>query len=142
MTTIVAYEWRYLRAAAVVVAGLLMLELAGWLVYREVHVETPPLELTTRCLTREKLLDVSPIRDDPIAASANHGALATRVEGNGVHVAIAGSVSEAERLVENYRSIAGELLTGRLERRGKVVYLWEGGATQTARQTMYDCFYD
>ena len=37
--------------------------------------------------------------------------------------------------------VAGEL-TGKLERRGKVVYVWEGVASPTQRQTMYDCHYD
>jgi hypothetical protein len=35
-----------------------------------------------------------------------------------------------------------EALAGRLERRGKVVYVWEGVSTPTQRQTMYDCHYD
>jgi hypothetical protein len=120
---------------------LLILEVSGWLVYRAVHEETPPLELTVRCLTREKLLDVRPATDDPIAESASRGAIATRVEGLGVHVAIARSESEAERLAGYYESVASEL-EGRLEQRGKVVYLWEGVASPTQRQTMYDCFYE
>jgi hypothetical protein len=78
---------------------------------------------------------------DPIAASARGGWVATRVEGNGVHAAIAHSTSEAERLADLYKSVGGQL-TGRLERRGKVVYVWEGVASPTQRQTMYDCHYD
>lgn len=140
MSAVSDWEWRYLRGAFVVLAGLLFFEIAGWLVYRAVHEETPPLELTVRCLTREKLLEVGPATD-PIAASARGGWVATRVEGNGVHVAIAQSGSEAERLAGYYRDVAGDL-AGRLERRGKVVYLWEGVATPTQRQTMYDCFYE
>jgi hypothetical protein len=141
MNAVAAREWPYLRGASAFVAVVLAVELVGWLVYREVHATTPPLERTTRCLTREKLLAVGPPRGDPIAASASRGALATRVEGNGVHVAFAGSEAEAERLVASYHAIAGSL-RGRLERRGTVVYLWEGPATPTARQTMYDCFYE
>ncbi len=135
------WEWRYLRGAFLAVAVLLLLEIAGWLVYRVVHEETPPIELTVRCLTREKRLEIRPATDDPIAASARGGWVATRVEGNGVHVAIARSGSEAERLLGYYKDVAGDL-AGRLERRGKVVYLWEGVATPTQRQTMYDCFYE
>jgi hypothetical protein len=135
------WEWRYLRWALVAIAALLAFEVTGWLVYRAVHEETPPLELTVRCLTREKMLEVQAVTDDPIAQSASRGALATRVEGNGVHVSIAGSNSEAERLGGYYTDVAGDL-AGKLEQRGKVVYLWEGVATPTQRQTMYDCFYE
>jgi hypothetical protein len=140
MSAVADWEWRYLRGALVAVAALVTLQIGGWLVYRVVHEETPPLSETIRCLTREKLLELTPATD-PIAASARDGWVATRVEGNGVHVAIARSTSEAERLVDLYRSVAGEL-EGRLERRGKVVYLWEGVSSPTQRQTMYDCHYD
>jgi len=140
MTAVADWEWRYLRGALVALAALVAVQIAGWLVYRVVHEETPPLQETIRCLTREKLLVLDPATD-PIAASARNGWVATRVEGNGVHVAIARSTSEAERLVDLYRSVAGEL-AGRLERRGKVVYLWEGVSSPTQRQTMYDCHYD
>ncbi len=141
MSAVADWEWRYLRVAFLAVAALLLLEIAGWLVYRVVHEETPPIELTVRCLTREKRLKIGPATDDPIAASARGGWVATRVEGNGVHVAIARSGSEAERLLGYYQDVAGDL-AGRLERRGKVVYVWEGVATPTQRQTMYDCFYE
>jgi hypothetical protein len=140
MTAVADWEWRYLRGALVALAAIVAVQIAGSLVYRVVHEETPPLSETVRCLTREKLLELTPATD-PIAASARGGWVATRVEGNGVHVAIARSTSEAERLVDLYRSVAGEL-TGRLERRGKVVYIWEGVASPTQRQTMYDCHYD
>ena len=55
--------------------------------------------------------------------------------------AIARSDSEASRIAESYRLVGGAL-TGRLEQRGKIVYLWDAAASPTARQTMYDCFYD
>jgi hypothetical protein len=134
------WEWPYLRGALIALGALLVLQVAGWLVYRVVHEETPPLQETIRCLTREKLLELT-AETDPIAATAERGWVATRVEGNGVHVAIAGSTDEAERIVDLYRSVAGEL-EGRLERRGEVVYLWEAVSTPTQRQTMYDCHYD
>ena len=140
MSAVADWEWRYLRWALVAVAAIVALQIGGSLVYGVVHEETPPLAETIRCLTREKLLELT-TATDPIAASAGRGWVATRVEGNGVHAAIARSTSEAERLVDLYRSVAGELV-GRLERRGKVVYLWEGVSTPTQRQTMYDCHYD
>ena len=134
-------EWPYLRGALVALLAIVAVELGGWLVYRSVHHGTPPYVLTVRCLTREKHLEVRSASDDPSAKSARGGALATRVEGNGVHVAIARSESEASRIAESYRLVGGAL-TGRLEQRGKIVYLWDAAASPTARQTMYDCFYD
>jgi hypothetical protein len=141
VSAVLGWEWRYLRAGLLAVAVLVVLEVGGWIVYGAVHEETTALEHTTRCLTREKLLELAPAVGDPIAATAAGGWLATRVEGNGVHVAIAGSQSQAERIVELYETVSGDL-RGKLERRGKVVYLWEGVATPTQRQTMYDCHYD
>jgi hypothetical protein len=141
MSATTGWEWRYLRGALVGVAVFLCVEIVGWQVYEAVHEETAPFDETVRCLTREKLLVLDESAADPIAASAGGGWLATRVEGNGVHVAIARSGSEAERLVELYGTVAGDL-EGRIERRGRVVYLWEGVSTPTQRQTMYDCHYD
>ena len=60
-------EWRYLRAACVVVAVLVAAELTGWVVYRSVHDDPTALELTEKCLRREKLLPIEPIVGDPVA---------------------------------------------------------------------------
>jgi hypothetical protein len=135
------WEWRYLRGALVGLAAFLLLEIVGWQVYLAVHDETPPLEETVRCLTREKLLELEPASRDPIAATARRGWIATRVEGNGVHLAIAGSESEAREIVLLYRRVSSKLAR-RLERRSRVVYLWEGDSTSTQRQTLYDCHYE
>ena len=90
------------RLACGVVAVLVVAQLAGWLVYRSVHEEPSALELTERCLRREKLLPVESISYDPIAARARGGALGTEVEGNGVRVAIAESDDEARELADAY----------------------------------------
>jgi hypothetical protein len=137
-------EWRYLRVAFVVVLAFVVAQLVGWLVYRSVHHGPTALSLTDRCLRREKLLSVGPVLDDPVARSARGGALATRVEGNGVHVAIATSDAEAAALVATYLEKTGRNVETRLERRGRVVYLWEQALapTPTQRQTMYDCWYE
>ena len=137
-------EWRYLRVAFVVVLAFVVAQVAGWLVYRSAHHGPTALSLTDRCLRREKLLSVGPVRDDPVARSAPGGALATRVEGNGVHVAIATSDAEAAALVATYLENTGRNVETRLERRGRVVYLWEQAVapTPTQRQTMYDCWYE
>ena len=136
-------EWRYLRAGFVIVLALVVAQVGGWLVYRAVHDEPSALELTEKCLRREKLLPVEPVRGDPIAARARGGALATRVEGNGVYVVIAKSEDEAIELANAYLATAGRKIEIRLERRGKVVYVWElvRVPSPTQRQTMYDCRY-
>ena len=95
---------------------------------------------TERCLTHEKLLAVTPADRDAIAATAHDGALAMRIEGNGVHILIGRSAKEAERLAAAYRRVSGPL-TGRLEVRGVNVHVWEGVATPDQRQVLYDCKY-
>lgn len=135
-----AFEWPSLRIGLVAAAAAALLFLVVGGAAALLSDEPPVLDLVERCLRQEKLLDVRRATDDPIAATASRGALATRVEGNGVHVSIAGSGGEAARLADRYRSVAGPLV-GRLELRGSFVYVWEGLATPTQRQTMYDCVY-
>jgi hypothetical protein len=139
-----AEDWGYLRVGFAVVLVLVVVELAGWLVYRSVHHGPTALALTEKCLRREKLLQIEPLRDDPVAGTARGGALATRVEGDGVHVAIARSDAEAAKLVAAYLDTTGRNVEIRLDRRGHVVYLWEQAVppTPTQRQTMYDCWYE
>ena len=137
-------EWRYLRAACVVVVVLVAAELTGWVVYRSVHDDPTPLELTEKCLRREKLLPIEPIIGDPVALTASGGALATRVLGNGVHVVIAKSDEEAARLVATYLNTTGRNIKIRLDERGRVIYVWEAvrAPHSIERQTMYDCWYE
>jgi hypothetical protein len=137
-------EWRYLRVACALVALVVAAELVGWLVYRSRPHGPSALEQTERCLRQEKLLPIEPIGDDPIASEARGGGLATRVEGNGVHVAIATSDAEAAQLADAYLRTAGRRISLRLEVRGRVVYVWEQPRepSPTQRQTMYDCWYE
>lgn len=137
-------EWRYLRAACVIVGVIVLVELGGWLVYRSVHHGPTALELTEKCLRREKLLTIESLDGDTIAESARGGALATRVEGNGVHLAIATSDSEAAELAKEYLRTAGRQIDLRLDVHGRVLYVWEAPQRPTAsqRQTMYDCWYE
>ena len=140
---ILAEEWRYLRAACVLVGIVVIAQLAGWIVSRSMHHDPTALELTEKCLRREKLLPMEPIGSDAVASSARGGALATRVAGNGVHVAIAKSDGEAARLGRAYLETSGRKIEQRLEVRGRVVYVWEQARlpSPTQRQTMYDCWY-
>ena len=105
--------------------------------------EPSALELTEKCLRREKLLAVETIGTHPIASTAGGGALATRVEGNGVQVVIAKSDEEAAELETAYLQ-TGRKIELRLDRRGRVLYVWELPRlpSPTQRQTMYDCWYE
>ncbi len=134
-------EWRYLRAAFAVVGCLALAETAGWLVYRAVHEGPTALELTERCLRREKLLETT-LAADPIAATAGGGALLTRVGGDAVQVVIAASDEEAAALEAAYRR-TGRRIDLRLDVRDRVLYVWEPvrRPSPTQRQTLYDCWY-
>lgn len=127
-----------------IVGVIVLVELGGWLVYRSVHHGPTALELTEKCLRREKLLTIESLDGDTIAESARGGALATRVEGNGVHLAIATSDSEAAELAKEYLRTAGRQIDLRLDVHGRVLYVWEAPQRPTAsqRQTMYDCWYE
>jgi hypothetical protein len=137
-----AEEWRYLRAACAVVAVLVVAQLLGWAVYRSVHHGPTALELTEKCLRREKLLPIESLTGDPIARTASGGTLATRVGENGVQVVIATSDDEAARLEDAYLE-TGRKIRLRLDVRGRVLYVWELPRlpSPTERQTMYDCWY-
>jgi len=131
-------DWPYVRGGLVAVALLVTAALVAWGIQAAVW-EDPGFEKTLRCLVNEKGATVSTPRD-PIAGSAELGALATVVETNGVTVSVAASETSAERVAAAYRSIGGDL-GERLEVRGRTVYLWERPPSPTQRQTVYDCVY-
>ena len=133
-------EWPSIRLGLGGAAALAVLVVVAWGIESATTDEPSRLAQTERCLTHEKLLPVGPAERDPIAATASGGALATRIDGNGVHVVVGGSAREAERLAAAYRRVSGPL-TGRLEVRGVNVYVWEGVATPNQRQVLYDCKY-
>ena len=91
------------------------------------------------CLRQNGLSPLVPARD-PLARSAGKGSFQVVAEGNGVAVAPASSDAQAKRIERYYHDVAGEL-KGRLERRNLTVYLWQGIATPTQRQRLYDCHY-
>jgi hypothetical protein len=131
-------EWPYLRAGLAAVALLVVAALVGWGIQEAVY-EDRAFERTRQCLESEKLANVQETRD-PIARSAELGALRTVIETNGVTVSVAGSRAGAERLAGAYRSVAGDL-GERLELRGRTVYLWDREPSPTQRQTLFDCTY-
>jgi hypothetical protein len=121
---------------ALLVAGTL----AGWGLYSWLHHGTPRIELTIRCLTRERGLTIVSGEHDSLAESASGGWIATTVEGSRVHISLTGSEKEAARIAAGYRTVS-DIVPGQLEQRGNHVYLWDGPASPTQRQTLYDCEY-
>ncbi len=119
---------------------VVLADLVAWKVWDETRDKPTRLELTLRCLNVEKgLTTVAPARD-PLARSAGDGSLETTIEGNDVTVALAGSDEQALKLVRDYNAVASAL-EGRLERRGRIVYLWRFVSSPTQRQVIYDCRY-
>ena len=131
-------EWASLRVGFLAVGALVVAALVSWGIQTAIW-EDPAFEETRRCLVSEKGIAVEPTRD-PIARSAELGALRTAIETNGVTISIASSEEAAERILAAYRSVAGDLGT-RLELRGRTVYLWDGEPSPSQRQTLFDCTY-
>lgn len=137
---VVTHEWRYLRLAMVALAVVLLLDVAAWGV-RELTIDRPTrLELSLRCLKIEKGVATVVPAGDPLADSAGDGSLKTTIEGNDVTVALASTDEQAIKIERDYRAVASGL-QGRLERRGRTVYLWRNVSSPTQRQAMYDCQY-
>jgi hypothetical protein len=132
-------EWPYLRAGFIAVSTLVAAALIGWAI-DSVLWEDRALEKVSACLVNEKGLPLDTPRD-AIAQSAELGALRTVIETNGVTISVASNRESAERIVAAYSRIADDLEEGRLERRGRLVYLWDRPASPTQRQTLFDCEY-
>jgi len=122
-------------AVAVVVVGAQAVVGAAWSLS---HDDPTELELTARCLEREKGLTLEETTDDPVAASAHGGTLRTIVEGNLVTLSVATSQAEAERLRAAYASSNPGV---RLDVRGRYVALWLRDPSRSQRQATYDCAY-
>jgi hypothetical protein len=129
------------RAARIGVACALALILAQLVVasaWSLGHDDPTELDLTRRCLEREKGLAVEPA-NDPVAATASGGALATEIEGNAVTIGVGRSEAEVERLRSAYAA-EGDPGT-RLDLHGRYVALWHREPSPTQRQVTYDCAY-
>jgi len=122
-------------AVAVVVVGAQAAVGAAWSLS---HDDPTQLELTKRCLEREKGLTIEDATDDPVAQSAHGGTLRTIVEGNLVTLSVATSQAEVERLRAAYA--LGDPGV-RLDVRGRYVALWLRDPSRSQRQATYDCAY-
>ncbi len=130
------------RAARLGLLGALVVVLAQLGVasaWSLTHDDPTILELTRRCLEREKGLTVEPTTDDPVAASASGGTLRTVVEGGLVTLSVARSEAEAARLRAAYAA-EGDT-EPRLDLHGRYVALWLRDPSPTQRQATYDCAY-
>lgn len=129
-------DWVFLRAGLTAVAVLVVAALVGWAV-ESARYEDRGFEQLRRCLIDWKGATVTPTRD-PIARSADLGALDTAIETNPVTVSVSSTPERAERIVANYRAVGG-VLGARLELRGRTVYLWEREPSPTQLQAVIDC---
>jgi hypothetical protein len=121
---------------AVVVLGAQVAVGAAWSL---THDDPTLLELTRRCLVREKGFAVEETRGDPVAASASGGTLRAIVEGGLVTLSIAGDTAEVKRLRAAYASNGDP--GPRLDVHGRYVALWLREPTRGQRQHTYDCAY-
>lgn len=131
-------DWAFLRLGFVAVGALVAAALIGWAV-QTARYEDPGFRELTRCLTDERGAPTTATRD-PIARSAELGALDTVIETNPVTVSVAKNAKAAERIAADYRAVADDLGT-RLEVRGRTVYLWEREPSPTQRQALFNCTY-
>jgi hypothetical protein len=130
-------EWLAVRIALGVVGLIVVAVLGAWKVHESRHPRPTRLEQTVACLERRDLAPIVPA-GDPMSSTARAGSLRVTVEGSEVIVSLAKSADEAARIERGYHAVGGEL-QGRLERRGRSVFLWQGIATITQQQAMYDC---
>ena len=132
-------EWLAVRIALGLVALIAVAVIGAWKIDDTRHPRPTRLAQTVACLEGRGLTPTVPA-GDPLSGTARAGSLRVTVEGSEVIVSLAKSWEEAARIERGYRLVGGDL-EGRLERRGRSVFLWQGVATPTQQQTMYDCKY-
>lgn len=134
-------ETRYVVFALAAVAAFLVVQVLGGWIRTAVSDEPTHLELVQQCLT-ERNVAFEPVTEDFVALSAERGALRTTVAGTALTIALGGSERDAERIYEAYVSVAAEELGARLERRRKVVFLWDEPPSSAQRDFAYLCTRD
>jgi hypothetical protein len=129
-------EQRWVLIGVILVALLIVGQVVGGGIAR---TDAPSyLEKVQTCLTERSTPYETVV--DPIALSADRGALRTSVDGNGVTVALGGSEDDAKRIYDDYGSVGSP--GPRLERNRKVVFLWDREPNQTQRDFMILCTLD
>jgi hypothetical protein len=134
-------ERRWVAIGVAVVGAVILIQVLGGLGRALIGDEPSHLELVRTCLT-ERSTPFEPVVGDPVAESAGRGALRTTVEGNAVTVALGGSDRDAERVYDAYTAVGSADVAARLERRRKVVFLWDRPPTDAQRAFMTLCTLD
>ena len=129
-------ELRWLIGALAAVAAVFVGQVVGGLVRSD---EPSYLANVKTCLT-ERSTAFDALVGDPVAMSADRGALRTSIGGNGVTVALGGSESDARRIFGDYEAVGSP--GARLEQRRKVVFLWDQPPTGEQRDFMVLCTLD
>jgi hypothetical protein len=135
-------ERRWVLVGLVVVSALFAAQVVAGMVREAVSNEPSYLEKVQTCLT-ERATPFQPVVGDPVALSAERGALRTTARGNPVTVALGGSEVDAARVYRDYVAVApAGVVRTRLERHRKVVFLWDREPSTAQRDFMYLCTLD
>ena len=135
-------EQRWVLAGLVLVCALFVAQVVGGMVREAASNEPSYLEKVETCLT-ERATPFDPVVGDPVALSAERGALRTTARGNPVTVALGGSEADAARVYRDYAAVApAGVVRTRLDRHRKVVFLWDRAPTAAQRDFMYLCTLD
>ena len=135
-------ELRYVVVSAIVLASLLVVQVCAGVVRQATSDEPSTLEKVETCLVERKRPFES-AESDPVASSAERGALRVDVFGNHVTVALGGSERDAKRVYDAYVSVAPSGVVGTtLDLHRRVVLLWDKAPTGEQRDFMYLCTLD
>jgi hypothetical protein len=135
-------ECRYVVVSVVVLLSLLAVQVFAGVVRAAVTDEPSTLEKVETCLV-ERSRPFEPVAGDPVASSAERGALRVDVFGNHVTVALGGSERDAKRVYDAYVSVAPSGVEGTtLDLHRRVVFLWDSPPTAKQRDFMYLCTLD
>jgi hypothetical protein len=127
------------RLGLVAALMLVLAQAAAGAAWSLTHDDPTELELTRRCLEREKGFEIRETSGDAVAETARGGTLRAIVEGGLVTLSIATSSAEVDRLRAAY-AVGGDP-GDRLDVHGRYVALWLRDPTRGQRQHTYDCAY-
>lgn len=134
-------ERRWTIIGVAIVGAILLVQVLGGLVREATTDEPSRLDMVQTCL-RERATPYERVAADPVALSAERGAVRTSVQGNGVTVSLGGSEKDAERVYDAYTAVGTADVESRLELRRKVVFLWDEPPTAAQRAFMILCTLD
>lgn len=132
-------ERRWVLVGVALVASLLCVQVvAGF-----VRADEPSFLMKVQTCLTERATPFEEVSGDLVALSAKRGALRTTVDGNSVTVSLGDSEKDAERLYDAYAAVApASVVATNLDRRRKVVFIWDSEPTTAQREFMYLCTLD